>query len=173
MLGAPQKGTPKGHPSLLPTPRSSSSGCAGMGCLRLLQRGQDLGGRETREVCEVAPGTQSRVLLGLGASPGPPLSQAGYGGPQTPSSSVGRGSAGCPPSTCPGSNLWLGVPPVPGAPRCPPAPPWDRDKQEALCPRRGQGPARNVPVATGLFVWSQSSWFLPGGARINTAGNSP
>lgn len=80
------------------------------------------------------------------------------------------------PPTCPGSNLRLGVPPVPGAPCCPHArraPPWDGDKQEAQCPGRAQGPARNVPVATGLFVWSQSSRILPGGARINTAGNSP
>lgn len=71
-------------------------------------------------------GAQSRVLLGLRASPGPSLSQVGCGGPQAQLHSMEHGDGGCPsipPPTCPDSNLWLGVLPVPGALRCPPAPP--------------------------------------------------
>lgn len=83
-------------------------------------------------------------------------------------SPIGGADRGCPPTTCPGSNRGMGPTAVPGATQ--------RGmgiNRKHPCPGGGHRPARNVPVATGLFVWSESSQFLPGGARNNTARNSP
>lgn len=94
----------------------------------------------------------------------------GCGGPQVlpPPLDVQTGDAPHPPQTCAGSNHGMGPTTVPGATR--------RGmgiNRKRPCPGGGHRPARNVPVATGLFVWSESSRLLPGGARNNTAGNSP
>lgn len=85
-----------------------------MGFLGLLQWRQDLGGTETRGGCGVAPG-----VLGITWT----IPEPGWlrGSPGT-ALLCGTWRRGMPPPTCPGTNLQLGVPPVPGAPSCLPTP---------------------------------------------------
>lgn len=92
----------------------------------LLQWGQDLGGHREQE----------RLWGGTGSpEQGPPGAQGITWAIPEPGGLRGSPSTAAlhgtwrwrmpvhPPPTCPDSNLWLGVLPVPGALRCPPAPP--------------------------------------------------
>lgn len=78
---------------------------------------------------------------GQGAAPGLSRSQAGCGGPQV--------LPPPPPQPC-----RQGVTPPEQSPGHPAPRRGTGINRKRLCPGRGHRLARNVPVATGLFVWS-------------------